>query len=142
VLSFIEGKTSIDLPVQKEDGTLLDLLEMYNEDKAYQRSMYTKYDICRADVVHVIDQVYGYLALNNLIYGCLTCYDVTYFLYRPQRGTLLISHPVYYNSSNPTLLQAIYYFAELASSGVQTLEPSPNDTDIPIDAAEYDSSDE
>ena len=83
----------------------------------------------------LIDQVYGYLSLNNLIYGCVTCYDVTYFLWRPSRGTLLISHPIYNDSRHPSLLQALYYFVQLVLRDytTQTLEPSPKDSDMPVE---------
>ena len=89
----------------------------------------------------VIDQVYGYLSLNNLIYGCVTCYDVTYFLWRPTRGNLRISHPIYNHSSSPTLLQALYYFVHIVLQGhnlnQQTLDPSPKDSDFPIETSSY-----
>lgn len=114
VLSFVEDKTPNGLPVMHSDTKkLFDLLEMYNEDINYHNSNITRGDIGRTKVLTIIDQVYGYIALNNLIYGCVTCYDVTYFLWRPKRDTLLISHPVYNNSHSPTLLQTLYYFANV-----------------------------
>ncbi len=114
VLSFIENKTPNDLPVCRiTDNYLFDLLEIYLEDVRQQQSETTGPDGGRTDVRALIDQVYGYISLNNLIYGCVTCYDVTYFLWRPERSTLLISHPVYNYSTSPTLLQALYYFADL-----------------------------
>lgn len=134
VLSFIENKTPNDLPVRHRDnGQLFDLLEIYKEDMLYQPTGRTRGDIGRTDVRTVIDQVYGYLALNNLMYGCVTCYDATYFLSRPERGTLLISDPVYNRSNSPSLLQALYYFVHivLRDHGKQTLDPSPRDSDIP-----------
>ncbi|KAJ8331806.1 hypothetical protein O5D80_000111 [Batrachochytrium dendrobatidis] len=136
VLSFIEDKTPNDLPVRHfASGNPFDLLEMYKEDIQYQQSKITREDIGRMDVCTVIDQVYGYLSLNNLIYGCVTCYDVTYFLWRPKRSTLLISHPIFNNSHSPTLLQALYYFVQLALRDYkkQTLDPSPKDSDMPVE---------
>ena len=139
VLSFVEDKTPNDLPVRHHhNGQLLDLLEIYKEDIQYKPTGRTRGDIGRTDVCTVIDQVYGYLSLNNLIYGCVTCYDATYFLWRPRRGTLLISHAILNGSRLPTLLQALYYFVHLVLQGhdteQQTLDPSPKDSDFPVEA--------
>jgi serine/threonine protein kinase len=134
VLSFVEDKTPRDLPVRHATtGQPFDLLAMYREDVDYQTSEITRGDIGRGDVCPVIEQVYGYLAHNNLIYGCVTCYDATYFLWRPARQTLCISHPIYNNSQAPTPLQALYYFAHLVVDGFiqgrQTLEASPQQSE-------------
>jgi hypothetical protein len=45
---------------------------MYKEDIKYKSATKTRGDIGRMDVCTVIDQVYGFLSLNNLIYGCVT----------------------------------------------------------------------
>jgi predicted Ser/Thr protein kinase len=145
VLTFVECKTPNDLPVRhSESGELFDLLDMYREDMQYQQSERIRYGMGRMDVCTVIDHVYGYLALNNLMYGCVTCYDATYFLWRPKKSTLLISHPIYNNSQSPTLLQALYYFVHvvLRDDGKQTEEPSPIDSDIPLTVIEDMNSDE
>lgn len=130
VLTFIEYKTPHDLT-----GKLFDLLEMYEEDIKYQQSERIRGHIGRTDVRPVIEQVYGYLSLNNLIYGCVTCYDATYFFWRPKRGTLLISHPVFNHSRSPTLLQTLYYFVQLVlrDNEKQILESSPKDSDMPLE---------
>ena len=138
VLSFIEDKTPVDLPVTDSNNCLIDLLEKYREDLLRQTSLPT-HKVDRKEVIHVIEQVYGYIALNNLIYGCVTCYDVTYFLWRNSRGTLFISHPIYNNSTNPTLLQSIYYYVQLVLAGNQTLDPSPTDVYISVDVTDFDS---
>ena len=142
VLSFVEDKTPNDLPVRHHHtGYLFDLLEIYKEDIQYKPTDRIRGDIGRTDVCTVIDQVYGYLSLNNLIYGCVTCYDATYFLWRPRRGTLLISHPVFNGSRQPSLLQALYYFVQLVLKGhdteQQTLVPSPKDSDLPVETTSY-----
>ena len=100
---------------------------MYKEDIQYKSSDFTRGDIGRTDFCVVIEQVYGYMAFNNLPYGCVTFLDVTYFLSRPKSRTLLISDPIFNNSRNPTLLQTIYYFVELVLVGHYTkkkLKPS------------------
>ena len=136
ILSFVEDKTSNDLPVRhRETEHLFDLLEMYEEDMQYESSERTRGDIGRRDVTTVIEHVYGYMAFNNLIYGCVTCYDVTYFLKRPRGGTLLISRPIRNDSRHPTLLESLYYFVDLVLKGhdseQQRLDPSPKDSDVP-----------
>ena len=92
-------------------------------------------DSGREDVQTVIEHVYGYLSLNNMIYGCVTCYDVTYFLRRPRNGTLLISDPIFNSSRRPTLLESLYYFVQLVLVGPdtdqQTLDPAPIISDMP-----------
>ena len=103
VLSFVEDKTPNDLAFRhSRNGRLFDLLEIYEEDIKYQETERVREDVGRMDVRTVFDQVYGYLSLNNLIYGCVTCYDATYFLWRPKKSTLLISHPIFNNSRSPT----------------------------------------
>ena len=75
----------------------------------------------------------------------MTCYDVTYFLWRPRRGTLLISHPIFNRSRFPSLLQALYYFVQLVLQGhdteQQTLDPSPKDSDLPLETTSYEEMD-
>ncbi|KAJ3317169.1 hypothetical protein HDV06_001958 [Boothiomyces sp. JEL0866] len=148
VLSFIEDKTPNTLPVKHpRSGDYFDLVQMYKEDMKQKKSNRNRGNVGRMEVLKVINQVYGYLAFNNLPYGCVTCYDVTYFLFRPQEGRLLISDPIYNYSSSPTLLQSIYYFVQLVEShdtGVQTLEASPIDSEMPdrtefSDESEYES---
>jgi predicted Ser/Thr protein kinase len=135
VLSFVEFKTPIDLPVRhQETGELYDLLEIYRED--VKNNSNDLGDIERVDVRSVIDQVYGYMSLNNVIYGCVSCYDVTYFLKRPKKGTLLISNPIFNGSREPTLLEALYYFVELALKAnheQQKVDVSLNDSDISVE---------
>ncbi|KAJ3267637.1 hypothetical protein HDV01_004590, partial [Terramyces sp. JEL0728] len=136
VLTFIEDKTPNTLPVKHNDTNAdFDLLQMSKDDIEHANSEYCRDNIGRIDVLNVIRQVYGYMAFNNLLYGCVTCYDVTYFLRRPARGKLLISDPIYNNSTGPTLLQAIYYFVHLVADGdekgLQNLDPSPEDENIP-----------
>lgn len=134
VLSFVEYKTCNDLPVRHPvTGKVFDLLDMYHEDiQGKVKEDYVE-DFERVDVLTLIEQVYGYLSLNNLIYGAVTCYDVTYFLYRPSRGTLLISYPIFNFSRSPTVLQALYYFVQLALEGQETLDPERTTSDLSID---------
>ena len=137
VLSFVEDKTPNDLPVRhSETDQLFDLFESYKKDFDYKGSRVSRGNIGRTGVSAVIDQVYGYIALNIQIYGCLTCYDATYFLWRPERGTLLISDPIYNNLRSPTLLQALYYFSTLVlqvyETGKQQFDRSPKQADIPM----------
>lgn len=127
VLAIVEDKTPWDLPVKDSAGNYYDLLQMYNEDVVFHDSKFSRGNIGRRNVVNVVEQVYGYIALNGLRYGCVTCYDVTYFLYRKARGELQISHPILHNSTSPSLMQCLYYFAKLAMDG-GVLTSSPEDS--------------
>ncbi|KAJ3272736.1 Adiponectin receptor protein 1 [Terramyces sp. JEL0728] len=132
VVSFIEDKSPDTLPVQKNENELFDLIEMYRKDRKYDKSSNTRPELKRKEVFTVIKQVYGYLAFNNLKYGCVTCYDVTYFLHRPSEGRLLISDAIYHYSTSPTLLQSIYYFIRLVvGNNSNGIESSPNDGAMP-----------
>ena len=73
----------------------------------------------------IIKQVYGYLAFNRLRYGVLSSYNITYFLYRPEAGTLWISPGIKPDSTDPTLLQCLFYWCELALK----------DEELPVDAS-------
>ncbi|KAJ3025252.1 UNVERIFIED_CONTAM: putative protein serine/threonine kinase [Siphonaria sp. JEL0065] len=140
VIAFVENKTPNDLPVfHSQTNEPFDLLRMYLEDRNYTSSKTCRGDIGRSDVCSMIEQVYGYLVLNNLIYGCVTCYDVTYFLWRSEVGLLCISDPIYNDGMSPTLLQCFYYFSHLAleghRTGQQRLHRNPT-TDAPMDVDE------
>ncbi len=39
----------------------------------------------------LVEAIYTYLPLNNLVCVCLTCYDVTYFVCRPRQSILYSS---------------------------------------------------
>ena len=63
----IEDKTPKDLDVKNRNtGQVCDLLAMYQEDVQYASSRYTRGNLGRMDVSVVIEQVYGYMALNNV----------------------------------------------------------------------------
>ena len=91
-LSFVENKTPYDLPVRHHHtGQLFDLLEIYKEDSQYPIDG-SRGDIGRINVRTVIDQVYGYLSLNNMSYGCVTCYDATVLEAQEMYSTYKSSH--------------------------------------------------
>jgi hypothetical protein len=72
------------------------------------------------------------MSINQLLYGCVTCYDVTYYLSRPAKSTLLISDPIYQDSTSPTLLQSIFYFVHLVKTQGKSLDPSPDEQNFPL----------
>ena len=124
--AFVEVKTPHSLPVAHKH-VLYDLLQMYEEDLAYQNQDRTR-SIKRNSVYEVIRQVYGYLAFNSFRYGCLTCYNASYFVFRPARVTLLISQAIYAEQANPTLLESLYFFSQLVyldSINTQRVKKSP-----------------
>jgi predicted Ser/Thr protein kinase len=107
---------------------------MYFEDYEYRKHKQyrSSNSLGRMEVITVIEQVYGYMSINQLLYGCVTCYDVTYFLSRPARSTLLISDPIYHDSTSPTLLQSIFYFVHLVETGGNALDASPDEPNFPL----------
>jgi hypothetical protein len=120
ILAFVEDKTTWDLPYDKA----LDLLQMWEEDKI---ELTTIANTTRKSVKEIVEQCYGYLSHNNLRYGMLTCYNVSYFLERPCASTLMISNPIYYDDTNPTLLQCLYYLYHLAIKDHKSPEVSPHE---------------
>ena len=64
-------------------------------------------------------QLYGYMDLNNCRYGVLTTYTYTWFVKRSgDKGELLISPPISYNSKLPSLFECYYFLVcEMEQSG-------------------------
>eukprot|EP00158_Paraphelidium_tribonemae_P004060 Partr_v1_DN26542_c0_g1_i5_m3454 len=106
-----------------------DMVQMWNEDKILTEMINP--NPVRCSVKDVIEHIYGYLSFNRLRYGMLTCYDVTYFVSRPAAGLLMISDPIVFDSTEPTLLECIYYFADLVEKSSSSTEVSSSDTDQP-----------
>jgi predicted Ser/Thr protein kinase len=130
VLAFVEDKAPWYLPKGN-------LVQMWNEDKDLSSRINPDRD--RSSVKDVIEQVYGYLSFNQLKYGILTCYDVTYFVSRPAVGTLAISEPIGFDSSQPTFLECIYYLTDLVHNANGAVEISPESDSGP--SLHYSSSD-
>jgi hypothetical protein len=78
-------------------------------------------------IFHEITQVFGYMSANRLRYGVLTTYETTWFICRPQVGTLLISDPFDHSSQDPTLLRGLCYLLSLLDENHIT-EHSPDST--------------
>ncbi|PKC12654.1 hypothetical protein RhiirA5_411547 [Rhizophagus irregularis] len=64
----------------------------------------------------VIEQVYNYMSALQLQYGILSTYDYHWFFYRPKNNNtaLHISHPLKRDSTDPPVLKAYAYLAQLA----------------------------
>ncbi|KAI3642056.1 hypothetical protein MP228_011611 [Amoeboaphelidium protococcarum] len=86
--SFVEVKTIWDLPTPPDGETLVD---WWHDDVLYESGE----GPLRAgkSIFDDITRVYTYLSINNLRYAALTTYERTWFLYRPQAGSLFISEP-------------------------------------------------
>ncbi|KAI3629662.1 hypothetical protein MIR68_000864 [Amoeboaphelidium protococcarum] len=84
--SFVEVKTIWDLPTPPVGESLID---WWHADADYERGEGSR----RAgkSIFDDITRVYTYLCVNNLRYAALTTYERTWFLYRPQAGSLFIS---------------------------------------------------
>ena len=89
LLVIFEMKTKWILPGSP------DLVAKYNrfpKDNRIQRS---------------VEQIYGYVHLNNLRYGVLSAYDVSWFIDVSDNGKLYISSPIKFDDTNPSLLQSL-----------------------------------
>ena len=78
-----------------------------------------------------VEQVYGYVHLNNLRYGVLSTYDVSWFINVSDNGKLYISSPIKFDDTNPSLLQSLAYLASKARDnpfrGPPPQPPNPPD---------------
>jgi hypothetical protein len=120
--SFIEDKTIWDLPTPSSGETLV---QWWIADVLYETNEGTKRP--GKSIFHEITQVYGYMSANRLRYGVLTTYETTWFICRPQVGTLLISDPFDHSSYDPTLIRGFCYFLSLLEENHIT-EHSPDST--------------
>jgi predicted Ser/Thr protein kinase len=131
VVGFVESK----VPWNISSGETWNFVDLWQAELREEEEQTVR-------LQHLVEHVYGYLSFNKLRYGVLTCYNVTYFLCRPKRGTMLISDPVYCDQESPTLLQCLYHFTQLVGEEHQSAKVSPlsassgsshTDTDISDD---------
>jgi hypothetical protein len=122
--AFIEDKTVWDLPTPSANDSII---QWWEADLLYEIGMGTRR--MGKSIFHEITQVYGYMSANCLRYGVLTTYERTWFLCRPEIGSLLISEPVACNSTSPTLLRCFCLFLSLLEAN-RTTEQSPDSTPV------------
>ena len=119
---FIEDKTVWDLPTPSAEENLI---QWWKSDVLYETATGSKR--VGKSIFHEITQAYGYMSVNCLRYGVLTTYERTWFLCRPEIGTLLISEPIECNSLSPTLVRCFCYLFSLLEAN-HTTEHSPDST--------------
>jgi tRNA A-37 threonylcarbamoyl transferase component Bud32 len=89
-----------------------DLVATFNQ-KVIERQDDITSPVCVFDALR---QIFGYLSYNLLRFGVLTCYDKTWFMYRPleKPSELRISSAIRHDRSHPTLLQCFMYIIKQA----------------------------
>ncbi|CAG8502834.1 5918_t:CDS:2, partial [Paraglomus occultum] len=102
LITFVALRTEIQLSTQCKLGS--------NIIHEYQKNI--------GDFKTHIDLVYDYMVEKELRYGVLTTYERTWFLKRSESDPshLLVSDVQMRNSRMPTLIQALYYIFQLAST--------------------------
>ena len=129
LILVVEIKTKWALPVR-------DIVRMYQENLKDLKEQRTS----PVSVIGPIEQIYGYMGHNELQYGVLSTYEVTWFLRRPpdNTGQLCISKAVTSTAVNPTLFQCFAYIMSLArhnsnAPSPPASPPPPKDDDEPPD---------
>ncbi|CAB5364298.1 unnamed protein product [Rhizophagus irregularis] len=131
--NIFDTLTSLEQPIYFLDGCALknivgepdfvivlsnqNIVTLYNNEKEVREGPYAySGDVT---VYHPINQIYGYMCANKLIYGILSTYDQTWFLERgvvgEDHGWLHISDTITNSSTDPTLLKSVAYIIDLAS---------------------------
>ncbi|CAJ0651703.1 13339_t:CDS:2, partial [Entrophospora sp. SA101] len=81
-------------------------------------------------IIHIIKQIYGYMAANHLQYGVLATYDQTWFLKQSydeeNLGKLYISPSIGFNLKQPTIIKAYLYVQHLAEQSQYCPSPPPS----------------
>ena len=75
--------------------------------------------IRKSSIHQALAQLYGFMDNNECRYGVLTTYTFTWFVKQSGvKGELLISPPISYNNSSPTLFESYFYLVcELEETG-------------------------
>ena len=74
-----------------------------------------EYNQRKQPVVRSVEQIYGYLKLNNLRYGIISMYDITWFIKLSDDKELFISPPIKHDDTGPTLFECFAYIVLEAS---------------------------
>ena len=62
-----------------------------------------------------IEQLYGYMVFDKVIYGILTTFNSFVFLKRQSPGILYISRMIPNSATTPTILKLLYYISHLCA---------------------------
>jgi hypothetical protein len=67
-----------------------------------------------------IEQTYGYMCFDKVRYGIMATFNAFVFMKRQNGGILYMSRTIPITSTNPTILQLLYFFSHLCA-----LDPEP-----------------
>jgi hypothetical protein len=65
-----------------------------------------------------VEQIYGYMVHDKILYGILSTYNAFVFLKRERPGILYMSRMIPNNSNSPTIMKLIYFFSHLCARDV------------------------
>ena len=87
-----------------------------------------------------VEQVYGYMFLNSVVYGLISTVNSFAFLARSIGGKLKLTQLIPITQRNPTILQMLYYFSHLCATTPPLTEAHIDGRPIVVVRAEADSS--
>lgn len=93
------------------------------------------YEASETRAIRIIQQIVGYMYRNHVVYGIITSYQHTYVCHLNDDGSVLISQPFLYDSTNPGSIEVIWYILHKAMGagpydGVALLDGHPKPTEI------------
>ena len=87
-----------------------------------------------------VEQAYGYMFHNTVVYGLITTVNSFSFLARSDGGKLKLTPLMPATQTNPTILQMLYYFSHLCATAAPLTETHTDGRPIVVVRAEADSS--
>ena len=105
----------ICLPVGKPNALLMAIEIKTRWVLSGDTNLVGEYNQRKKPVVRSVEQIYGYLKLDNLRYGMLSTYDITWFIKLSDDRKLFISPPIKHDDTGPTLFERFAYIVLEAS---------------------------
>ena len=65
-----------------------------------------------------VEQIYGYMVHDKILYGILSTYNAFVFLKRERPGILYMSRMIPNNCNSPTIMKLLYFFSHLCARDV------------------------
>src|SRR5438046_4117819 len=87
-----------------------------------------------------VEQTYGYMFHNSVIYGMISTVNSFAFLRRERNGKLYLTRHIPATRTDPTILSLLYYFSNLCATAPRLVEKHPDGRPITVIRAPGDSS--
>jgi hypothetical protein len=87
-----------------------------------------------------VEQAYGYLFHNSVVYGIITTVNAFAFLRRERGGKLFLTRLIPATRTDPTILRMLYYFSHLCAITEPLIETHEDGRRITVSAAETNTS--